>query len=262
LLVVGSTLERRRALALVMEAAGVFDVVEATSALETIGLVGQRGFEGFVCVWPLEEAQGGLELLRFLRKNDKNAVIAVVAHRAEQWGMREVLRAGANYYFTKPSDLDAVAAHMEIGIRGRSVAETRFSAGDLRVDVNRHQVWRGEKEIFLTRIQFRLLVVLLEHAGEVISKGDLFEKCWRRHDDPRGDGEHLVEVHVSELRRKLHAAGKPVLHTIYGLGYALRASDPDSGNGQSVVDAGKRALHDKTPPYATPNGAERPDQPG
>jgi two-component system, OmpR family, response regulator len=205
-----------------MEECGTFEVTEATSAQQAIALVSHRPFVGVVCVWPLDEVHGGLDLLRSLRKNEKNVLIAVVADRVEQWGMREVLRAGADLYFTNSSDLDAVVAHMEIGIRRRSVAETKFRAGDLLVDVSRHQAWRGDHEISLTPIQFRLLVSLLEHVGDVVSKGMLFDECWRRHDDPRGDGDHLVEVHLSELRRKLHASGEPILHTIYGVGYVLR----------------------------------------
>jgi len=223
LLVVGSALERREALALAMERPGIFEVVEVASAPEAIELVGQHAFVAIVCVWPLDEAQGGLDLLRFLRENQKNALIAVVADRAEQWGVREVLRAGADHYFkVSSSDLDMVAAHMEIGARGRSIAETKFSAGDLRVDVTRHQAWRGERELSLTPIQFRLLVSLLEHVGDVVSKEVLFHECWRRHDDPRDVGAHLVEVHLSELRKKLHANGEPILHTIHGIGYVLR----------------------------------------
>jgi DNA-binding response OmpR family regulator len=223
LLVIGSVHERRTTLSRALKQSGTFEVVEAASALETIELVGLRAFVAAVLVWPLDEAQGGIDLLRFLRKNQENALIAVVAERVEGWGMREVLRAGANHYFKTPfSDLDIVAAHIEIGARGRSVTEPKFSAGDLRVDVNGHQAWRGERELSLTPIQFRLLVSLLEHAGDVVSKELLFRECWRRHDDPHDDGAHLVEVHVSELRKKLHARSQPVLHTIHGVGYVLR----------------------------------------
>jgi two-component system OmpR family response regulator len=226
LLVVGSAVERRKTLTLTMEGSGIFEVVEAASALETIDLIGRGAFVAVVCVWPLAEGQGGLDLLRFLRRDQKNALIAVVADRVEQWEMREVLRAGADHYFkVSSSDLDVVAAHMEIGARGRSVAETKLSAGDLRVDVSRHQAWRGQRELSLTRIQFRLLVSLLEHVGDTVSKEVLFHECWRRHDDPHSDRAHLVEVHISELRKKLHASGEPILHTVHGIGYVLRTNE-------------------------------------
>jgi DNA-binding response OmpR family regulator len=198
LLVVGSAPERQAALVLMMKESGVFEVVEATSSLQAIALVDHHAFVGIVCVWPLDELQGGLDLLRFLRKNEKNVLIAVVADRVEQWGVREVLRAGADHFFftSSSSDLDLVAAHMEIGIRGRSVAETRFRVGDLRVDVSRHQAWRGDREISLTPIQFRLLVSLLEHVGEVVSKGVLFNEGWRRHDaaDHRNSPPSITEI--------------------------------------------------------------------
>jgi len=224
LIVVGSAAERREMLALTMRASGIFEVVEAASAFETIARVSEGVFAGAVCAWPLKEPQGGLELLRFLRHNNQNVMIAVVGVRVEEWASREILRAGADLYFPSSSDLDLVAAHMEMGVLRLSVPTSEFHIGDLTVDISAHQVSRGDAMVPLTPIEFRLLKSLVEHVGGVVSKGQLFEACWRRHDDPHGEAAHLVEVHVSQLRKKLHACGPPILHTIHGVGYVLRPS--------------------------------------
>jgi two-component system OmpR family response regulator len=241
LIVVGSASERRTELALTMRIASIFEVVEAASGLETIRLVNERATVAVVCVWPLRGRQVGLDLLRFLRSNDERLLIAVVGVRVETWGVREVLRAGADLYFPNPFDLDLVAAHMEMGIRRRSVPESKLRAGDLMVDVSGHQAWRGEVELSLTPSEFRLLVSLVQHVGEVVSKGVLLRECWRRHDDPGGGGGHLVEVHTTALRHKLHACGLPILHTVYGVGYVIRP--------QGAVNAlSRKPAQDERPP--------------
>ena len=91
----------------------------------------------------------------------------------------------------------------------RAIPMSKLHAGDLTVDISGHRAWRGEVELSLTPTEFRLLVSLMRRAGEVVSKAVLFEECWRRQDDGRFGGSHLVEVHLANLRRKLHAVARP-----------------------------------------------------
>jgi two-component system, OmpR family, response regulator len=176
----------------------------------------------------------GVDLVRLLRSYDERTLIVVIGLTIVATNVREVLQAGADLCLPAAYNVDALAVHMEFGIRRRRTAalpkkvplRKKVEVGDLTLDIPAHQVWRGEVEIPLTRIEFRLLTSLVEHAGNVVSKAVLFEECWRRHDDPRGEDDHLVEVHVAQLRKKLHASGVPILRTIYGVGYVLRPSSP------------------------------------
>jgi DNA-binding response OmpR family regulator len=187
-------------------------------------------------VWPAKGVHDGTDLLKRLRSYDERILIVVLGLALAMANVREALQAGADLCLPASYNAASLAIHMQIGIRRRRTASVskkmplakKIHVGDLTLDLPAHQVWRGETEIPLTRIEFRLLSVLVEHSGDVMSKARLFEECWRRHDDPRGeeDNHHLVEVHVAQLRKKLHKCGEPILRTIYGVGYVLRPSEP------------------------------------
>jgi two-component system OmpR family response regulator len=172
--------------------------------------------------------------VRLLRSYDERILIVVIGLTIVASNVREALLAGADLCLPASYNVDSLAVHMELDIRRRRPVSLpkkvplrkKVEVGDLTLDISAHQVWRGEVEILLTRIEFRLLTSLVEHAGNVVSKAVLFEECWRRHDDPRGEDDHLVEVHVAQLRKKLHAGGVPILRTIYGVGYVLRPANP------------------------------------
>ena len=90
------------------------------------------------------------------------------------------------------------------------------------VDRARHRASRGGRELALTPREFRLLAYLLERPDEVVTRVELLEKVWDMSFDP---GTNVVDVHVSNLRRKLEEGGGPrVLHTVRGIGFSLRAA--------------------------------------
>ena len=210
-----------------------FDVVEAASTSKATRLANERIPAGVICAWPAQGVRDGLDLLRLLRSYDERILIVVIGLSLVASNVRETLQAGADLCLPASYNVDSLAVHMQVDIGRRRTASLpkkvpprkRVHVGDLTLDIPAHHVSRGGVEVSLTPIEFRLLISLVEHAGSVVSKAVLFEECWRRHDDPREDDNHLVEVHVAQLRKKLHACGAPILRTIYGVGYVLRASE-------------------------------------
>jgi DNA-binding response OmpR family regulator len=90
--------------------------------------------------------------------------------------------------------------------------------GDLVVDDGARTVVRGGVPLELTRTEYDLLVMLVQHVGRVLSKTQLLTQVWGFDAyDP-----NLVEVHMSALRRKLEATGPRLIHTVRGAGYVLR----------------------------------------
>jgi DNA-binding response OmpR family regulator len=88
------------------------------------------------------------------------------------------------------------------------------------MDLLRREVRRGEKKVELQPREFALLEYLMRHAGEVVSKTMLLEHIWGYDFDPQTN---VVDVLVCRLRKKLEPeSGKPILHTIRGVGYVLR----------------------------------------
>jgi two-component system OmpR family response regulator len=82
-------------------------------------------------------------------------------------------------------------------------------------------VSRGGRRVELQPREFRLLEYLMRHAGQVVTRTMLLENVWDYHFDPQTN---VVDVHISRLRRKIETdADRPILHTVRGAGYMLRA---------------------------------------
>lgn len=94
--------------------------------------------------------------------------------------------------------------------------------GDLSLDAGRYEVFRGGKEIRLTPTEFHLLRYFMRHHGHVLSRAQIIEDVW--HEGFRGD-RTVVDRYVSYLRRKLHAAGPPIIRTVRHAGYVLDTAD-------------------------------------
>ncbi|GAB4536595.1 MAG: response regulator transcription factor [Parvularculaceae bacterium] len=136
----------------------------------------------------------------------------------------EGLRAGGDDYLVKPYAFAELLARLEALARRRAptAAKTRYEVGDLELDLLTRTVRRGGKRIDLQPREFRLLEYLMKHAGQVVTRTMLLENVWEYHFDPQTN---VIDVHISRLRSKIdRGREEPLLHTIRGAGYSLRAS--------------------------------------
>lgn len=163
----------------------------------------------------------GLEVLRRLRAaGDSIPVVLLTARDASSDQVRG-LEAGADDYVVKPFSFEVLAARLRALLR-RSESERPavLRCADLSLDAAAFSVRRGNRDVSLTALEFRLLQEFLEQAGRVLSKQALLDRVWGL--DFFGDA-NVVEVYVKQLRQKLEAAGEPrLIHTIRGVGYVLR----------------------------------------
>jgi two-component system OmpR family response regulator len=138
------------------------------------------------------------------------------------------LRAGGDDYLPKPYAFSELLARAEILARRRTVPvgtteATAYRVGDLELDRLSHRVTRAGQEIALQPREFRLLEYLMRHAGQVVTRTMLLEHVWDYHFDPQTN---VIDVHVSRLRAKIDKDfDRPILHTIRGAGYVVRADD-------------------------------------
>ena len=170
---------------------------------------------------------GGLEACRWLRASgDRTPVLMLTARDAIQDRVAG-LDAGADDYLVKPFALQELLARVRALLR-RAVSEPSgppdtVSLGDLYLDRRARQVRLGDTPVELTRTEFNLLRVLLEHAGQVLTRSELFEQVWGYDLDRSSNS---LDVYIGYLRRKLERDGAPrLVHTVRGIGFVLRESD-------------------------------------
>jgi DNA-binding response OmpR family regulator len=163
----------------------------------------------------------GLEVARELRADDDVPILILTARDALESRV-EGLDAGADDYLVKPFERQELLARMRALLRRRPPrGSAPLRVGDLSLNVDTHEVLRGERAIELTQREFELLEYLMRNERIVISRQRLLDEVWGY--DPFSTT-NTIEVFVSNLRRKLEADGDPrLLHTIRGAGYVLRA---------------------------------------
>jgi two-component system, OmpR family, response regulator len=135
------------------------------------------------------------------------------------------LRSGGDDYLVKPYAFSELLARLEALLRRGSAqpATTKLRVADLEMDLLSRNVKRNGQAIDLLPREFRLLEYLMRHAGQVVTRTMLLESVWDYHFDPQTN---VIDVHISRLRQKIDKGfEKPLLHTIRGAGYSLRAAD-------------------------------------
>ncbi|MEY2469126.1 MAG: two-component system, OmpR family, response regulator [Actinomycetota bacterium] len=158
----------------------------------------------------------GVEVARSLRQAGNLPIIFVTAADSAK-DIHDGFRMGADDYILKPFDPEELSWRVRAVLRrsGHAVAQ-RLECGDLVVDESTQLVTRAESRVPLTATEFTILGVLIRNRTRVVPKGQLLAQVWGYDAD-----EHLVEVHVSSLRRKLEAHGPRMIQTIRGIGYVL-----------------------------------------
>ncbi len=161
----------------------------------------------------------GLEVLRRLRREQRTPVILLTA-RTEEADRIEGLDAGADDYVPKPySPRELVSRIRAVLRRAESTLEERpvVQAGPLRIDPNRRSVEAGHVDLDVTTMEFDLLYTLAAAPGRAFTRGELLDRVWG--EDFTGV-DRVVDVHLSNLRRKLERVGADAcLSTIRGVGY-------------------------------------------
>ncbi len=163
----------------------------------------------------------GLEVCRRLRADGDRTPILILTARDALADRVEGLDAGADDYIVKPFALEELMARLRALLRraGTTSTETlRFA--DLVLDPVTYEVRRGDRLLELTRTEFLLLELFMQHPRQVLTRSIIFERVWGY---DFGLASNSLTVYIGYLRRKLEAGGEPrLLHTVRGVGYALK----------------------------------------
>jgi DNA-binding response OmpR family regulator len=161
----------------------------------------------------------GIEVCRQLRQFS-DAYVLMLTARAEEVDRIVGLTVGADDYLTKPFSPRELVARVRALLRRPRTApslsgDAPLRLGDLVIDRSRHVVTRGQIQIYLTAREFALLAMLAEQPGRVFTRAQILDHIWAS----EFYDEHVVEVHLGNLRRKLGADPTRYMQTVRGVGY-------------------------------------------
>ncbi|WP_433174233.1 response regulator transcription factor [Actinoallomurus sp. CA-150999] len=196
-----------------------FAVDLAHDGVDGLHLAREGGYDAVVLDIMLP-GLSGYRVCERLRQEQNWVPILILSAKDGEYDQADGLDLGADDYLTKPFSYVVLAARLRALLRrGPTRRPSVLTAGDLRLDPARRQVFRGDTEVELTPREFALLEYLIRRPDEAISKGELLEHVWEDYD---GTDLNTVEVYVGYLRRKIDAPfGRSALRTVRGAGYLL-----------------------------------------
>ncbi len=201
-----------------------FRYVGAATAREGLAQATGRNPEAILLDLGLPDLDG-LELTRRIREWSSTPIIVISARGKEQDKVA-ALDAGADDYLTKPFGLEELLARLRVALRHAARAagapeEPVFELGELKVDLAHRRVFVAGGEVHLTPTEYKLLTVLVHHAGKVLTHRQLLKDVWGSHGAEQTAN---LRVYMTQLRHKLERApAHPrYLLTEPGVGYRLR----------------------------------------
>ena len=165
----------------------------------------------------------GFEITRKIRADGNQVAVIFLTARDDLGDLKTGFTAGGDDYLTKPFSLEELMLRIDAVLRrtGNQQPESaRLTAGDVSLDQDAYQVWRGDEEISLSPTEFRLLRYLMQNQDRVVSKNQILDHVW----DYEYVGDlNAVETYISYLRKKLGDKDGQLIRTVRGFGYSLRS---------------------------------------
>jgi two-component system, OmpR family, KDP operon response regulator KdpE len=199
-----------------------FEVVEAETGAEALKRAAADAPEIMVLDLGLPDMDGK-DVIKSLREWSEIPII-VLSARAREAEKIEALDLGADDYVNKPFGIGELLARLRAALRHRlrqQGATPVVKAGDLRIDIARHKVTRGEADIHLTPKEFDLLRLLAQNAGKVVTHRQLLQAVWG---PAHLEDTAYLRVFIGQVRRKIDAEGDAasLIENAAGVGYRLR----------------------------------------
>jgi two-component system, OmpR family, response regulator ArlR len=202
-----------------------YEVTTAKDGEEAMARFQEKEWSVILLDWMLPKLDG-LEVCRRIRKTSQVPIIILTAR--DYVGDKILgLDRGADDYITKPFEIEELLARIRAVLRrvqaqGEKAKEDKLVIENLEVNLKSRRVIREGNEIELTQREFDLLVFLMKHEGEALSREWLLSAVWGY--DFAGET-NVVDVYIRYLRNKLDRDYEPTLiHTVRGIGYILRSS--------------------------------------
>jgi DNA-binding response OmpR family regulator len=201
-----------------------FEGFEVDSASDGIGglEMARAGKPDVLLLDLMLPGRNGLEVCKTLRREMPELWIIIVTVRGQEVDRVLGLEIGADDYVTKPFSLREIIARVKVGLRRRAATHTHpiQRLGNIEVDLRARRVLNRGREITLTRKEFDMLALLIEHIGEVITRDEFLNTLWGKevYLTPR-----VIDTHIAALRKKLEDDPNNPHHIVgvRGVGYKL-----------------------------------------
>lgn len=165
--------------------------------------------------WNLPKISG-IDLCKKVRETDSKTPIIFLTARDTVQDTIEGLKAGANDYIKKPFSFEELLARISVYFR-EDEEPTLFTLGPIKMDVLKHQIFVGDREVSLTQREFELLYFLMKNKGTVCSRSLIIEKVWNIHFEYDSG---VIDVFMNSIRKKLNLPKEyEIIKTIRGIGY-------------------------------------------
>lgn len=160
----------------------------------------------------------GIETCREMReiKDLKNVLIAFLTARSEDYTQIAGFEVGADDYITKPIKPRVFMSRVKALLRrlhSNTITETSVAFGDIKIDKEKHMIYKGKQEISLPKKEFKLFALLSSKPGKVFTREYILEQVWG---DEVVVGDRTIDVHIRKLREKI---GEDYFKTVKGVGY-------------------------------------------
>lgn len=198
-----------------------YDVLEAGTQEQALSFL-KNGVEFHICLLDVMLPDGdGYTICKEIRKKSDVPILFLTACEDEVHTVL-ALEQGADDYITKPFRIRELLARMKAILRrtGVSLENNIVMVGENQVHIQAGKVYRNQEEVNLTAMEYKLLLIFINHAGQTLSRKQILNAIW----DDVGDfvNDNTLTVYIKRLREKLNATEKqPIISTVRGIGYRL-----------------------------------------
>lgn len=202
-----------------------YQVQSASGGLEGVIVALDESVELVILDLSLPQLDGQ-DVLARIRANRPRLPVLVLTARDSLESKVKALEGGADDYVLKPFAFEELRARiLALTRRADQQQASRLELGDLRVDLLAHRAWRGDRAIDLSSREFALLVYLMRHPGQVLSREQILSAVWEYDFDPTSN---VVDVYIRYLRRKVDRPDAPsLIDTVRGAGYRFEPGHLD-----------------------------------
>ncbi len=161
----------------------------------------------------------GKEVLKEVREAGVDTPVILLSAKSDVNSKVELINAGADDYITKPFSFEELKARIcSLLRRPHKIEDVILKVGQIYLNVDTHEVRKGQKKLYLTRKEFQMLELMMKNVGRVMSRSIIMEKVWDINANPFSN---TVEAHILNLRKKLGDQQKRLICNIPGRGYKL-----------------------------------------